>query len=275
MLIAILCAAAVAAPAALGLALGFGWSAAGVRRAPTATVELRGEDGAIRKVTLKHGPYYGDFQPTGDPVQIKEGNIGYLDLRHVPLAEIPAAIARLEKTRGLIVDIRGYPREGGFPLSAWLNVRGARISNYYLRAQVIAGVSVDGEQIEESMLRFPQSLPPTPGTTYAGKVAVLIDEHAMSQSEHTCLFLEVATPLTFIGAPTAGADGDVTTVNLPGGLNAWFSGQGVVHADGRPLQGIGIVPDIPVPVTFAGLRQGRDEPMEQALLLLRHGTQDK
>ena len=242
----------------------------------TVAVELRGEDGAVRKVTLKHGPFYGDFQPTGEPVQVKEGNIGYLDLRHVPLAEIAAAIPKLAKTRGLIVDLRGYPREGGWPLSGWLNARGARFGNYYLRAQVISGVVVDGERIEESMLRFGQTLPPSPvGTTYAGKVAVLIDENAMSQSEHTCLFLEAATAVTFIGSPTAGADGDVTAVNLPGAMNAWFTGQGVVHADGRPLQGVGIVPDIPAPVTFEGLRKGRDEPMERALELLRHGAQDK
>jgi hypothetical protein len=241
-----------------------------------ANVELRGADGKLRKLSLKHGPFYVAVPQTGEPVQIKEGNVGYLDLRHLSLDDIPGAIEKVRKTRGLVIDLRGYPNGGAWPLSGWLNVRGAKAGNIYQRAQVISGVVVDGDVIGESMMRFTQPIPPSPvPDLYTGKVAVLIDEQAQSQSEHSCLFLEVAAAPVFVGSPTIGADGDVTAVSLPGGLLAWFSGQGVLHADGRPLQGIGIIPDVPVPVTFAGLRAGRDEAMDRALDLLRQSTRDK
>jgi C-terminal processing protease CtpA/Prc len=44
-----------------------------------------------------------------------------------------------------------------------------------------------------------------------------------------------------------------------------FTGHDVRHADGRQLQRVGIVPDVPVPPTLRGLREGRDEVLERAL----------
>jgi C-terminal processing protease CtpA/Prc len=40
-----------------------------------------------------------------------------------------------------------------------------------------------------------------------GKVVVLIDERAISQAEHTCLFLEAMTHAKFVGTPTTGQTG--------------------------------------------------------------------
>ena len=38
--------------------------------------------------------------------------------------------------------------------------------------------------------------------------------------------------VTFVGSQTAGANGDVTNVALPGGITVYFSGHDVRHADG-------------------------------------------
>src|SRR5262249_858075 len=84
-----------------------------------------------------------------------------------------------------------------------------------------------------------------PGTKarYMGRVVVLIDARAVSASEHVCLLLEAAAHPTFLGTPTMGADGEVTNIVLPGGVQVNFAGIEVRHADGRPLQGSGILPD--------------------------------
>jgi C-terminal processing protease CtpA/Prc len=98
---------------------------------------------------------------------------------------------------------------------------------------------------------------------------VLINEDAISQAEHTCLFFEAATDVTFIGTPTAGANGDVTTMVLPGNLAISFSGHDVRHADGRQLQRVGIQPTIKVAPTIRGLVDGRDEILEAAIKFLQ------
>jgi C-terminal processing protease CtpA/Prc len=68
-----------------------------------------------------------------------------------------------------------------------------------------------------------------------------------------------------IGSTTAGADGDVSQIPLPGGLNTMISGLGVFYPDQKPTQRIGIVPDIEVKPTIAGIRDGRDEVLEVAI----------
>ena len=72
---------------------------------------------------------------------------------------------------------------------------------------------------------------------------MLIDERTVSQAEHTGLYLRAANGTRFIGSPTAGADGEITTIAVPGGLSVGFTGQGVRFPDGRQLQRIGLAPD--------------------------------
>jgi C-terminal processing protease CtpA/Prc len=75
-----------------------------------------------------------------------------------------------------------------------------------------------------------------------------------------------------IGSTTAGADGDVSTVPIPGGLSSYISGLGVFYPDKRPTQRVGIIPDIWLTPTIAGLRAGRDELIEAAIGYIRTTT---
>ena len=72
-------------------------------------------------------------------------------------------------------------------------------------------------------------------------------------------------------------DGNVSQIVLPGGLNTMISGIGVFYPDMRPTQRVGIVPDIEVRPTIAGVRAGRDEVLEEALrqILGRQTPQDR
>ena len=81
---------------------------------------------------------------------------------------------------------------------------------------------------------------------------MLIDETAISQAEHTCLFLEAACHPQFVGTATAGANGEVTGAVLPGGISFGFTGMSVRHGDGRQLQRVGIQPTYRVVPTIAG-----------------------
>jgi len=61
------------------------------------------------------------------------------------------------------------------------------------------------------------------------------------------------------------ADGNVSPIALPGKLRAMISGIGVFYSDRRPTQQVGIVPDLVVEPTIAGIRAGRDEVLEAAI----------
>ena len=70
---------------------------------------------------------------------------------------------------------------------------------------------------------------------------------------------------------TAGANGDVTILVMPGNLRMSFSGHDIRHADGRQLQRVGLHPDVEVHPTLKGLQSDRDEVLDRALQLARGG----
>lgn len=94
---------------------------------------------------------------------------------------------------------------------------------------------------------------------------ILVDEVSQSQAEYTAMALRSASGAVVIGSTTAGADGNVSQIPLPGGLPTMISGIGVFYPDKTPTQQVGIVPNIEVGPTIDGIRAGRDEVLEAAL----------
>jgi C-terminal processing protease CtpA/Prc len=100
---------------------------------------------------------------------------------------------------------------------------------------------------------------------YAGKLAILVDEVTLSSAEYTAMAFRVAPRAVVIGSTTAAADGNVSQIPLPGGLRTMVSGIGVFTPEKLPTQRVGIVPDVEVKPTIAGVRAGRDEVLQEAL----------
>ena len=94
---------------------------------------------------------------------------------------------------------------------------------------------------------------------------VLVDEVTISQAEYTAMAFHAAPDAVVVGSTTRGTDGNVSTLALPGGIRTVISGLGVFYPDRRPTQRVGIVPDIHSAPTVEGVREGRDEVLEQAL----------
>jgi C-terminal processing protease CtpA/Prc len=99
-------------------------------------------------------------------------------------------------------------------------------------------------------------------------VVILVDETSQSQAEYTAMALRVAPGAVVVGSTTAGADGNVSPIPLPGGLRTMISGIGVFYPDRTPTQRIGIVPDVVAMPTVEGLRMGRDEVLEAAVRVI-------
>jgi C-terminal processing protease CtpA/Prc len=196
-------------------------------------------------------------------VRILPGNIGYMDLTRLTVPEVEAAFEKVKDTRALVFDMRGYPNGTAWSIAPRINKNNARVGAQFRRSQVSAFSAEEGE----SGFYFSQPLPELPPDTpkYTRPTVMLIDDRAISQSEHSGLFYEAASGTRFIGTPTAGANGDVTAFTLPGGIRVGFTGHDVRHADGGQLQRKGLVPHVEIAPTRAGLRTGKDEVLERAL----------
>ena len=238
-----------------------------------ARVEVRGADGRVRELQAVWGRQGGKrsngVRP-GEAVRILAGGIGYVDLDKVAAGQVEPMLPALKKTRGLIFDMRGYPSSGTLDaVSAF--IRDLTAAPYQAGVPLVLGLPwADPDRNEMTVVktgRFTQ----TRHSEYPGPIVVLIDERAQSWAESTCMDLEAGCKATFIGSATSGADGMVTTLPLPGGLRAKFTGEGYRHGDGRRLQRVGIIADIPVRATAKGLAEGRDDVLERALAFMADG----
>jgi C-terminal processing protease CtpA/Prc len=232
---------------------------------------LRGADGKEKEVELpRRAAFYKALPPPPakrEVFEILPGNLGYVDLTRLERDQIDAMLERLKGTKAIIFDMRGYPRGVFYALAPRLNVKNARYAAMFQRPVVSGRAAGSGER----SFSFLQRIEPTDKWKYQGKTVMLIDERAQSQAEHTGLFLEAACGPTFIGSHTAGANGDITSAALPGGLTVGFGGHDVRHADGRQLQRVGLVPHVEVKPTIKGVREGKDEVLERAIKVLEKG----
>jgi C-terminal processing protease CtpA/Prc len=192
----------------------------------------------------------------GPTFRLLSPDVAYLKLSSVKAHDVAQYIEQAADTKGLVVDIRNYPSEFVvFALGALLvdhTVPFARFTS--------ADLSNPGAFYWGDAVTLEPEKP-----HYPGKVVVLVDDVSQSQSEYTAMALRAAPHTTIAGSTTAGADGNVSSFAMPGGLRTVLSGLGVFYPDRRATQGVGIVPDISVAPTIAGIRAGRDEVLEAAI----------
>ncbi|MDX1539179.1 S41 family peptidase [Arsukibacterium sp.] len=200
---------------------------------------------------------FGYYNVGDTAYQILPDNIGYVRLDKIAEVDLEQMMQQLADTKGLVIDIRNYPSDFVvYSLGKYLYPQPYPFAKF--------------TQIQPSNPgQFNWAEPIQVGSEnpdyYKGKVAILIDEHSQSQSEFTTMAFRGAPKARVIGSTTSGADGDFSSIVLPGGHYTALSGIGVFYPDGTPTQRIGIVPDIEVKPTIAGIAAGRDEQLEAAI----------
>jgi C-terminal processing protease CtpA/Prc len=97
------------------------------------------------------------------------------------------------------------------------------------------------------------------------KKAFLTDGRAISYAESCLGIVENYKLGEIVGGPTAGTNGNINPIELPGGYTVVWTGMKVLKHDGSRHHGVGIAPTVPVTRTIAGVVAGRDEILEKAL----------
>ena len=115
----------------------------------------------------------------------------------------------------------------------------------------------------------PSVVRPSSRPAFHGPVVELIGIHSVSAAEtFTQALLKRVPKITRIGENTQGVFSDVLGRRLPNGWRFGLPNERFV-TDGRNYDGVGIAPDIAVPVfPKADLDAGRDGALEKALALL-------
>ena len=191
--------------------------------------------------------------------KLLDGNIGYITLASIKFEDVTEIRNAISDTKGLIIDIRNYPNS-----SAIFSL----LSYFYSSNTPYATFTRGNPDNPGEFTFYSSNYASYYGETYQGKLIVIVNEHAISHAEFTAMALRAGVNTTIIGSSTAGADGNVSSIYLPGGLRTRISGIGVYYPDGTGTQRVGIVPDVWVEPTIEAIRQGRDEPLEMAIHLI-------
>ncbi len=242
-----------------------------------AKLTVRGADKKIRTIETTRSLPRSDRRwanrnnRTTPVYQVLPSGFAYVDLDRLTDAEVDKMFDAIKNAPGVIFDMRGYPDD------AVVNTIAPRLSDKTSVSALFSNPIVDALGLSKGNLSNPPQysfathVSPLKGKeVYRGKVAMLIDEYAQSWAESVVLDFAAARPdMMIIGTPTAGANGNVAAMLLPGDLTVSFDYLNVRHADGRQLQRVGIQPTIKAAPTIKGIAKGKDEILEAAVKFLQ------
>lgn len=220
-------------------------------------LSIRYRRGGVIRDTLVGSASSISWRPRRKAFSMLNDSIGYLCLGEFEGTD-SSFIARLQKTEGLIVDLR-Y----GTSLDIW---------------NIISSMRDSGEDI----VRYTYPLKDLPGVfveknhSYRGEdgwilekpIVVLVNETVQSAGETQVQRIQSNPQVTVVGSRSAGADGNVSWFKLPGGIESCFSGLGWYYSDGYAVQRQGVKIDHEVRPTIRGVMAGRDEMLDEAIRII-------
>jgi C-terminal processing protease CtpA/Prc len=247
--------------------------------------ELSTCDSATRKMSLEIEPFvspgtsktvelacaspkYKDMETYTEPRPEKiaelEPGIIYVDLDRVTEPDWTALVPRLEKAKGIIFDMRGYPGQPGIQALAHLTdttIRSAKwnVSSAALPDQLDSPYHESGWDVQPEKPYF------------SARRVFLTDGRAISYAETVMGIVEHYKLGEIVGGPTAGTNGNVNPFKLPGGYVVAWTGMKVLKHDGSQHHGIGILPTVPASRTRKGVAEGKDEILQRGLAVVKSG----
>lgn len=198
-------------------------------------------------------------------------SVAYVYIGTLQTKDGPRIYDAIKGTKNLIIDMRGYPSDH----SVSRNFFGAylfRTPNpgtlLYRPIAMYPGVflrlgPIPMGKVDRNTWRYVEN-----PDAYKGKVIILVNAQTQSASEYATMFLQTIPGAITVGSQTAGADGDIVRVMMPGDLSFYFSSIKVLYPDGTDTQRVGVRVDYEVKPTIEGLQTGRDEVLEYALSLV-------
>ena len=190
------------------------------------------------------------------------GNIGYLYvatlIKDEPiLAGFDEALAYLQDTKGLILDVRH--NSGGTDNNS-IGILGRLISS---------PLDWLPYPLPDGTLQRGFTIPPRGGFQYTKPVVMLIDGVCFSSCEDFSEVMKHIPTVTAVGDTTAGGSGAPQLFALPSGRKINVSTIDFRRYDGQPIEWNGVLPDILVINTEAEIESGQDRQLERAIQLLQ------
>lgn len=194
--------------------------------------------------------------------KLLKGNIAYLYPGKLKKDKIHDIMKKFKNTRGLIIDLR-------CELSGFIVLS---LEKYLMPKPVEFVKFTNGSVQNPGLFTFTKAIKTGEENKdyYKGKLVVLINEKTQSSAEYTTMALRRAPRAVVVGSTTAGANGNVSSIVLPGNIHTKISSTGVYYPNGKETQRVGIIPDIKMKPTILGIQNGKDELLVKAIRLINN-----
>jgi len=228
-------------------------------------------DGANQRITksLTQGKPRGVLSKFGflypmhvwfDASKVANGVIGYvrfnifLDPAHV-MNQFGEAVEGCKACQGFIIDLRGNPGGIGamaMGMAGWfIDQPDQRLGTLYMR---------------DTTLKFvvnPRVY------TFAGPLAILVDGASASTSEILAGGLKDLGRARIFGTRTAAAALPSVFEMLPNGDGFQYAIANYISEGGKPLEGLGVTPDVETPLTRESMLAGKDPALDAAVIWIQ------
>jgi hypothetical protein len=229
-----------------------------------ATLEGEAPDGRPFKASLAPAPWAAVSAVTLSTARenFSEPRPGviYVDLGRVTDLDLTTRMDTLAAAKGIVFDGRGYPSGAARKLLCHLADRPLRSARF----EIPTVVSPDRQDM--AFGRGGWVIPPE-APRFPARLVLLTGGGSISYAESWAGTFEGEGLGPIVGGATAGTNGNINRLWLPGGYQVVFTGMRVTKQDGSRHHGVGIVPTVPVAPTLAGVRAGRDEVLERGAAL--------
>lgn len=235
---------------------------------------LRGDPGDTRSLTLVRGNdtfeaelSFGldaPVEPFDHPAtrDLADGVV-YINLSKISQEQWADRMQDMAGASGIVFDLRGYPGPIGPRFLTHLLESPDDFTGWM---QVLLARTPDGDLVTAAQYEW--GIPPAE-PHLAAPAVFLTNQRAISFSESVLGVVRHNQLGTIVGSNTAGANGNVLPLVLPGGFAVSYTGMRVIGPDGEPFHARGIEPDVLVAPTVEGLREGRDEVLERGIEAIR------
>jgi hypothetical protein len=193
--------------------------------------------------------------------KIISNNIGYIDGGNFSGKELNDMANLFKNTSGLIIDMRTYPRE----------LMTYTLGNYVKSEQTPFAKITNTNVNYPGYFRFVRTLEngKQSHNNYKKNIIIIVNENTQSRGEFITMAFQSAPNVKVLGSQTAGSDGNVSRISLPGDIDTWISGIGIFYPDDTETQEKGIKIDYEMAPTINGFIKGKDELLDKAIILLK------
>lgn len=171
---------------------------------------------------------------------------------------IRASVDSLRHSDGIVLDLRG--NVGGIGMMA------TGVAGHFVDSALTLGTMIQQGGNQRYIIN-PQrvNIQNQRVVPFAGPLAIVVDELSISTTEIFAGGLQALNRARIFGSQTAGEALPSVAERLPNGDVLYHAIANFLSPSGKPVEGVGVIPDVAVPITRSQLLKNRDPALDAAL----------